>query len=223
VEMARLYIAKPWFSLYNPAMAAIRPIRPERSEPLGLHVQAMDNLRFIRNTIESAGPFTAVPGQGVMLMGATALFAALAAHLSSSPQAWLAVWMCEAVLALAIGLALSHRKALRNRTSLLSKPFRRFVLAVAPAVFVGALLTFVLYIRGQLQLLPAVWLLLYGTGITSAGAFSVRVIPVMGLSFLALGTVTALLRTQFADIFLAFGFGVLHILFGWIIARRFGG
>jgi hypothetical protein len=201
-------------------MAVVRPIRPE---PHGLHVEAMDNLRFIRNAMENAGSFTAVPGLGGMLMGATALFAAFAAHLSKSPRAWLAVWLGEAVLALVIGLFFSHRKANENSTPLLSRPFRRFVLAVAPSVFAGALLTFVLYHEGFRQLLPAMWLLLYGAGITSGGAFAVRVVPVMGMSFLALGSVAALLPVGFADGVLAVGFGGFHILFGWVIARRYGG
>lgn len=204
-------------------MAAVRPIRPEPAEPLGLHTQAMDNLRFIRNAMENAGSFTAVPGQGGMWMGATALFAAFAAHLSRSPKAWLGVWMGEAVLALVIGLVFSHRKATRICTPLLSKTFRRFVLAVAPSVFVGALLTFVLYHQSIQQLIPAMWLLLYGAGITSGGAFSVRVVPVMGMSFLALGSVATVAPARFADLLLAFGFGGFHIVFGWVIARRYGG
>jgi hypothetical protein len=204
-------------------MAAVRPIRPESPEPIGLHVQAMDNLRFIRSTMESAGSFTAVPGKGGVLMGATALFAAFAAHLSASPRAWLKVWMGEAVLALVIGLGFSYRKALRNSTPLLSKPFRRFVLGVAPSVFAGALLTFVFYRRGLNQFLPAMWLLLYGAGITSGGAFAVRVVPMMGMSFLALGSIATLAPQSFADPLLAVGFGGFHILFGWVIARHYGG
>jgi hypothetical protein len=183
----------------------------------------MDNLRFIRSTMESAGSFTAVPGRGGVLMGATALFAAFAAHLSASPRAWLQVWMGEAILALVIGLGFSYRKALQNSTPLLSKPFRRFVLAVAPSVFAGALLTFVFYRRGLNQFLPAMWLLLYGAGITSGGAFSVRVVPVMGMSFLALGSIATLAPLSFADPLLAIGFGGFHIIFGWVIARRCGG
>ena len=71
-------------------MAVVRPIRAAIPEPIGLHTQAMDNLRYIRDAMENAGSFTAVPGVGGMLMGATALFAAFAAHLSKSPRAWLA-------------------------------------------------------------------------------------------------------------------------------------
>jgi hypothetical protein len=204
-------------------MAAVRPIRPETPEPVGLHVQAMDNLRFIRNTMENAGSFTAVPGQGVMLMGATALFAAFAAHLSASPQAWLGVWMGEATLALGIGLVFSYRKATRSCTPLLSKPFRRFVLAVAPSVFAGAILTVVLQTQGMQQLIPAMWLLLYGAGITSGGAFAVRVVPVMGISFLALGSIATVAPARFADAVLALGFGGFHLVFGCLIARRYGG
>jgi hypothetical protein len=183
----------------------------------------MDNLRFIRNTIETAGSFTAVPGVGGMLMGATAIFAAFAAHLSKSRQAWFAIWIGEGLLALVIGLAFSYRKAVRNGTTLLSRAFRRFVLAMVPAVFTGALLTFVLHRAGLDTMLPAIWLLLYGVGVSSGGAFSVRVVPIMGISFLVIGTIAALAEPVWADPLLAFGFGGLHIIFGFEIARNYGG
>ncbi len=209
-------------------MAAVRPIREPRPEPIALHAQAMDNLRYIRNTIESAGSFTAVPGAGGMLMGATAIFAAFAAHFSRSPRAWLAIWVGEGLLALAIGVAFSCRKARMNQTPVLSRPFRRFVLAIAPSIFVGAVLTFVLFDAGLDRFIPATWLLLYGAGVVSGGAFSVRVVPIMGLSFLALGSIASLKPAAFApaawgDALLAVGFGGLHVVFGWLIARRFGG
>ena len=187
----QLYIAKSFIKPYNPLMGVVLPLRKEFEEPAALHAQAMDNLRFIRNAMESAGSFTAVPGVGGMLMGATALLAAFSAHLSRGPLAWLAIWSGEALLALAIALGFSYRKALRSGTVLLSKPFRRFVLAMAPSVFVGAMLTLVLYRASGNHLLPAVWLLLYGAGVSSGGAFSVRIVPIMGVSFLVVGTVAA--------------------------------
>ena len=204
-------------------MGIVRPIRAEPAEPVALHAQAMDNLNFIRNAMESAGSFTAVPGLGGMLMGATALLAAFAAHLSRSPRAWLAIWSGEALLAFAIGLGFSYRKATRSGTALLSRPFRRFVLAMAPSVFVGAVLSGVLLVAGNNQLLPAVWLLLYGAGIASGGAFSVRIVPLMGISFLLVGAVAAFAPASWADPLLALGFGGFHIFFGFLIARRYGG
>ena len=205
-------------------MALIRPIRPENSAHLAaIHDHAIDNLRFIREAIESAGPFTAVPGKGGMLMGATAIFAAFAAHLSKSSAAWVAIWIAESLLAIAIGLAFSYRKASQSSTPLLSKPFRRFVLALTPPIFAGAVLSIVLFRQHQIALLPAVWLLLYGAGITCGGAFSVRIVPLMGLAFLAVGSLAAIAPAAWADYELALGFGGLHLLFGFLIARRYGG
>lgn len=204
-------------------MAVVRPIRALPPDPIGLHTQAMDNLRFIRSTMENAGSFTAVPGVGGMMMGATALFAAFAARLSRSPKGWLAIWAGEAILAFVIGLAFSYRKATRNGTKLFSHAFRRFALALMPAIFTGALLTLVLFRAGLNGLMPAVWLLLYGVGVSCSGAFSVRVVPIMGISFLVVGSIAALAPAGWADALLAIGFGGLHIVFGWEIARHYGG
>lgn len=205
-------------------MAVVRPIRADRKpEPVGIHTQAIDNLRYIRDAMENAGSFTAVPGVGGMLMGATALPAAFAAHLSRSPRAWLGIWIFEALLALAIGFGFSWRKAVRNGTSLLSRSFRRFVLAMMPSVLTGALLTYVLYPDDPRHLIAALWLLLYGVGVSSGGAFSVRVVPIMGMCFLGVGAVAAVAPAVWTDALMALGFGVLHIVFGYKIARNYGG
>ena len=204
-------------------MAGIHLIRESAPEPEPTHHQALDNLSFIRSTIENASSFTAVSGVGGILMGATALLAAFSAHYSRSPLAWLAIWSSEAFLAFAIALGFSYRKATRLGTGLLSVPFRRFALAMAPSMLVGALLSVLLHRAGNDNLLPAVWLLLYGMGVSSAGAFSVRVVPVMGMSFMALGTVTAFTPAAWADAILALGFGGLHIVFGALIARDYSG
>lgn len=203
-------------------MGAVRPIRAAAA-PLALHDQAMDNLRYIRDAMENAGSFTAVPGAGGMIVGATAFFAAFAAHLSAGQRAWLSVWIGEALLALAIGLVFSARKARLAGNSLLSRSFRRFVFAMAPPIAAGVVLTVMLNSAGLTHLLPAVWLLLYGAGVACGGAFSVRVVPMMGMAFLALGTVAAVSPAVWSDALLAIGFGGLHVVFGWIIARHYGG
>lgn len=204
-------------------MGVVLPIVKKSPELLDLRAQAMDNLSFIRSAMENAGSFTAVPGVGGMLMGGTALLAAFSAPMSRSPAGWLAIWIAEALLAFLIALGFSYRKAMRAGSPLLSRPFRRFVLAMAPSIFVGAILTFVLYSASGTRLLPALWLLLYGAGVSSGGAFSVRIVPVMGGSFLLLGAVAAFSSPVWADPLMALGFGGLHMFFGFMIARKYGG
>ncbi|MBA2338906.1 MAG: hypothetical protein H0V88_00800 [Pyrinomonadaceae bacterium] len=183
----------------------------------------MDNLKFIRETMENAASFTAVPGWGMVAVGATATLAALLATKQTTKGAWMLVWLAEAILSLLVaGWAIS-RKARAANVGLLSGPGRKFALSFTPPLFVGALLTVVLLRLGLVNVVPGVWLLLYGTGVVTGGAFSVRIVPVMGLSFMLIGSIALFCPAAWSDYFMAGGFGALHILFGAEIARRHGG
>lgn len=184
---------------------------------------ALDDLRFIRETIANSASFTAVPGWGMVGMGATALLAALLAMRQASPARWIAVWLVEAALALLLALWTMERKARRSRTPLLSGPGRRFVLSFLPPLLAGALLTPVLFQVGDLRHLPGMWLLLYGTGVVTGGAFSVRVVPVMGMCFMTAGAAALLAPVTWGTAIMAAGFGLLHLVFGTVIARKHGG
>ena len=203
-------------------MGSVQPMRP-RSEPTGLHTHAMDNIRFIRETMERAGSFTAVPGWGGVLMGLTALIAAPLASRQATAEAWLAVWLTAGAAAILIGALAMYNKARAAQVPLFSAPARKFVLGFAPPLAVGALLTIVLYQAHLLSAAPGAWLLLYGTGIVTGGAFSVRIVPVMGLCFMLEGAVALFAPPGWGNALLAAGFGGLHILFGVLIARRYGG
>jgi hypothetical protein len=194
-----------------------------RPEPVLLHEHAMDNLRYIRRTLERAGEFTAVPGIGGMLMGSTALVAAWIAGPRTSAPRWLAVWLVEAVVAMLIGIAGAALKSKRVRIPLLSGPGRKFMAGFTPAMLTGAVLTLVLLHQGLPSVLPGIWLLLYGTGVVSGGAASVRVVPAMGAFFMLAGAVALFLPAASGDLLLAAGFGGLHIVFGAIIAVKYGG
>lgn len=204
-------------------MASVQPIRAARPEPVSLHSHAMDNLKFIRETMERAGSFTAVPGWGGFAMGVTALVASLIAEQQPTRDAWLMTWLLEGVFAIALGALAMRRKANRAQVPVMSAPTRRFLLSFAPPLMVGALLTLVLYRAGLTGAIPGTWLLLYGTGVVTGGAFSVRVVPVMGLCFMSIGAVALFCPLSWGTAFLAVGFGGLHLVFGFIIARRYGG
>jgi hypothetical protein len=194
-----------------------------RPEPVPLHEHAMDNLRYIRRTLERAGEFTAVPGVGGMFMGSTALVAAWIAGPRTSAPRWLEVWLVEAVAALLVGIAGAALKSRRVRLPLLSGPGRKFVAGFAPAMLAGAVLTVALWRLGVPEVLPSVWLLLYGAAVVSGGAASVRIVPAMGACFMLAGAVALFLPAASGDVLLAAGFGGLHIVFGAIIAVKYGG
>jgi len=200
-----------------------RPLRPDPGRPRALDEYAIDNLRFIRHTMESAASFTAVPGWGGVAMGATALAAAVVAGRVVTLRAWLVVWIVEAALALGIGVLGMTRKARRVGVPVLSRPARKFALGLAPPLVAGGLLTVVLYRAGLAAYIPGVWLLLYGAGVVTGGASSVPAVPVMGVCFMALGGAALFAPAAWGDGFLAAGFGALQIIFGIVIARRYGG
>ena len=204
-------------------MASVQPIRSARPEPVSLHSHAMDNLRFIRETMERAGSFTAVPGWGGFAMGVSALAATFVASRQPTVDAWLTTWLVEGIFAIALGALAMKRKADRAQVPVMSAPARKFILSFAPPLLVGALLTLVLYRAGLTGAIPGTWLLLYGTGVVTGGAFSVRVVPVMGLCFMLIGAVALFCPLSWGTAFLGAGFGGLHVIFGILIARRYGG
>ncbi len=198
--------------------------RPSRfPAPPELGNRAIDNLRFIRETMERAASFTAVPGWGGVGMGVTALAAALLSTRARTPEEWLGIWLAEAFVAFSIGAWAMARKSSRVGLTLFSGPARRFVLTLSPPLFAGAVLTIVLAAAHQTALLPGVWLLLYGTAVITGGAFAVRIVPVMGVLLMLLGVVALASPSSWGTGFLAAGFGGLQIGFGIAIARRHGG
>jgi hypothetical protein len=203
-------------------MAAPGPNRAVLREPIPIDARAADHLRYIRETMESAAEFTAVPGWGGVTMGMTALAAALLAARQVTPRAWIAIWLAEAFVAVAIAAPAAATKARRANSSLFSGPGRKFVLSFAPPVLVGGLLTLALYQLGAVSVLPGVWLLLYGTAVVTGGAFSVRAVPIMGMCVMALGA-AALFAPAWGNVFMAAGFGLVQMAFGVWIALRYGG
>jgi hypothetical protein len=204
-------------------MLAPRPLPRLPTEPTKIHSHALANLRFIRQTMESATAFTAVSGWGGVAMGLTALVAAPFAARSATTRAWQLVWMVCAAAAFTIGAWAMARKARRAGLAVWRGAGRNFVLSLSPPLAAGVLLTSALGADLSRSTLAGLWLLLYGTGVVTGGAFSVRAVPVMGLCFMALGATALWAPAGWATAIMTVGFGGLHILFGALIARHHGG
>jgi hypothetical protein len=184
--------------------------------------RAMDNLRFIRETMERAGTFTAVSGWGEVVIGCTAIAAAIIAS-RLALVGWVVAWLIEAALAAAIATVFMTVKARAAGMPLITGPVRKLVLSFSPPMLVGMLLTMLFVQRGLEAFLPGSWMLLYGTGVVTAGTYSVRIVPVMGAAFMVLGAWALFAPAAWATALMVAGFGGLHIVFGTLIARRYGG
>ena len=198
-------------------------LKPSDRPPLALRDRAIDNLRFIRETMERSGSFTHVSGIGGVLMGVIALAASAVAVRTLSVYTWLATWIVTAALSFAASTWLMARKSRAEGMTLLSGPGRRFAWNVIPPLVAGGVLTLALVRAGLFDMLPGAWLLLYGTSIVTGGSYSVRLIPVTGVTFMAAGVAALFSPASWGDAYMAGAFGGLHIVFGTVIWRKHGG
>ena len=201
---------------------ALSPSAPPDRTPPALHERALADLRFIRQTMEGAAAFTTLSGTALVGIGLSALVAGAVAG-ATPGAAWLNVWIAEAALALVVGVLSTLWKARAARLPMLAGPVQKFALALAAPLLVGVVLTTTLARAGFYAVLPATWLMLYGTGLLAGGAFSIRLVPVMGTCFLALGVATALAPPALGAAAMVVGFGGLHVAFGLLVARGHGG
>jgi hypothetical protein len=199
-----------------------RPSGAERAVP-SLQGRAIDDLRFIRETMANAAAFTAVSGWGMVAVGATAFAAAAVAVAQPTVRGQLTAWFAAAAVSIAVSAYAIWRKARRANAPLFHGAGRKFLLSFFPPMTVGAILTYALLENGSFALVPPMWLMLYGTAVITGGAFSVRVVPLMGLLFIAAGVVSLMLPAWTTHWMLGATFGALHVIFGLIIARRYGG
>ena len=204
-------------------MKPVPLISEPQPEPPALHDRAMDNLRYIRETMERATAFTGISGFGAIAIGVTALLATAIAALQSTFKYWLAVWIAEGLISLLIAGWSMDRKARAIEMPLGSGPARKAVFSLTPPMLAGGLLTIMLVGAGMTNAIPGVWLLLYGTGVITGGMYSVKVVPIMGICLMALGAAALFAPPSFANYFMAAGFGGLHLIFGAIIVRKYGG
>lgn len=207
-------------------MAKITPIRKDVEgppRPVNLGDRAIDNLKFIRETMERSTHFTAVPGYGGALMGLTAVGAAYIVHTQVYQRDQLITWLAEAFLAFSIGMLAMWQKSKMGGTPLISVPAKKFALSFLPPLLVGVALTLGLWRYEHYEMMAPVWMLCYGAAVVCGGAFSVPAVPVMGWCFIALGTAAFALPANWGNLLLALSFGLVHIIFGIIIGRRHGG
>ncbi len=136
------------------------------------------------------------------------------------------MWVAIAVTAVAVNARLTVNMARRRRIALNARPAQVATFALTPCVVVAAVLSYqFLVVAGAsnhegIRYIAPVWMMLYGTGVYTAGLFSVRPPRVLGLVFLAAGIASLLWFPEYGVITAALSFGLLHILFGLYVINK---
>ena len=197
------------------------PVKAGKPSSVGDH--AAENLVFIRQAMERSATFTTIPGAGGVVMGIVALGASAVAARQPSADRWLAVWIGAAAIAAIVGLFAMARKARVAGSNLTGATARRFALGMAAPFVAGAAITYELWTIRDFTVMAPSWLLLYGAGVLTGGIFSVPIVRAIGVCFMALGIAAIVTPPEWSNVWLAIGFGGLHVGFGAYIARNYGG
>ncbi len=203
---------------------------PEPMEQAPTYRSPQEDLAYIRRTLDAAGRLSSVSGRGLVLVGFLGL-GAVAVNALATGAPWqagagtesLGVWAVCLVASFAVGVTSMDRKARRMGQRLWTPVLQKALWSYASAMVLGAVLSLAVLRAGRPELLPALWLGCYGAALTSTGVFSVSPVRWMGISFLVLSLIAALVPASAGLTMLAMGFGWLHIGFGAYIAWRHDG
>ena len=122
-----------------------------------------------------------------------------------------------------VGLVAMTRKARRAGSTLTGAIARRFAVGMAAPFVAGAAITYELWAVRNFTVMAPAWLLLYGAGLLTGGIFSVPGGRADWRLLHGRGIVAILTPPDWGNVWLAVGFGGLHIGFGVYIARNHGG
>jgi len=201
--------------------------------------QAWDRMQEIQRIMERATLWTLLPGTaavlggGLVLIGCAVSYAMFRSldfadilHMSLNRQiAFCVMWFSIGVLGVLIEAILTARAAKRQGLSPTVRSARLAIFSMTPSVAVAMVLTVKFLMPAQptvreIQYIVPVWMMLYGTGVYTAGLFSIRPPRVLGLTFIAMGVVALLAVPDYGVVSAALSFGLLHIVFGLYILRK---
>lgn len=201
-------------------------------------LEAEDNLKLIREVMERSARYTHLSGLPGVIAGLLALAGcwgtielAQKAALRPAPDNWAmykpefaAIWIGVFVLAISQDILLGYLKTRKTGEPYFTPAFWQVMKAVAPGVFVGAVISLVILSQNTPDAIPPIWTLCYGAALCAAGIFTVKEVRVFGVIELVIGAVGLVFFSypETSILFMAVSFGLSHIIFGIWMARRYG-
>jgi len=189
-----------------------------------------EDLKTIRKIMEESSRFLSLSGLSGVFAGIFALAGFIIAFISiRNADLFEAVnldfillvdALAVLVLTLAAGVYLSYRKAVRTGIRIWTGTTRRMLLNLLIPLISGSVFILFFYLNNDYHYIIPAMLLFYGLALVSAGKFTFGEIQYLGM----LETLTGFFAAIFPDYSLfawAFGFGLLHILYGVIMHKKY--
>jgi len=201
--------------------------------------EAKARMEEIQRIMERATLWTLLPGAaalvgGILVLAGCAVSVAMIRSLDFAQMLSLTLngqivfcvmWFAIGLIGLVLEVALTARAAKRMELSPTVRSARVAAFSMTPSVIVAMVLTVKFLIPleprpEEIQYIVPVWMMLYGTGVYTAGLFSIRPPRVLGLAFICMGVAALLAFQEYGVVSAALSFGLLHIIFGLYILRK---
>jgi len=189
-----------------------------------------EDLRAIRKIMEDSSRFLSLSGLSGVFAGIFALAGSAIAYIAIRNNEVSGVSGTDLVLffdalavlvaTLATGVYLSYRKAARTGSRIWSITVRRMLSNLLIPLIAGAVFILFFYLRQDYNYILPAMLIFYGLALVSAGKFTFGEIHYLGILEVLAG-ILALIFPGLALFFWAFGFGILHILYGLIMHFKY--
>ena len=180
--------------------------------------RAEHTLETIRTLMDRSQRYEHLSGYSGLLAGGTALLGCAALGFNLLPFGprldFAVVWSTVFAVAFAGHLVITFGRARQRGEPVWSRQARTVLLAVLPSLGASVAITVLMGRLDRLDLLPALWLLLYGCGALATSFFAPRSIAWLGATCLTMGIISLVVLSGHAIMTMALGFGATHIAFG---------
>ncbi len=192
--------------------------------------EAEENLRIIRDLMERSTKYSTFSGVSGVLAGAASIVGCLVTNRLSgrqeagveAPAEFLLTWFLVIVFAIGADYLFMKRRAVRVGKRVVSRLGTQMIVASAPGLGSGALLTFFFFQQGWMAHIYPVWMLCYGIAVAAVGLFSQREVSYLGAAFLLAGALTLFLPVSLGVPMMAAAFGGFHIVYGIAMSGKDG-
>ena len=202
--------------------------------------QPLETLTEIRDLMQRSSKFLSLSGLSGVSAGIVALVGALVAYLRLKTDALsyenasqlseltrremmkfvLIDGTIVLIIAIALGIFFTRRKAQKAGQAVWNDTSKRLVVSLMIPLVTGGVFCLAMFYRGILWVSFPATLIFYGLALLNASKYTVRDLEYLGLLEVVLGLISLFL-TGYNLLVWAFGFGVLHIIYGTVMYFKY--